>query len=95
MLYRNGETIGLTTVYRALQALADDKVIDQLRRDDGEAIYRLCGDAHHHHLVCKNCGETVEVEGAAIEKWTKAIASEHGFREVGHTAEMFGLCSNC
>lgn len=95
MLCRNGETIGLTTVYRALQALVDDKIIDQLRRDDGEAIYRLCGDNHHHHLVCKSCGDTVEIEGGAIEKWSKAMAEEHGFREVGHTAEIFGLCKNC
>lgn len=95
MLHRNGESIGLTTVYRALQSLIDDQVIDQLRRDDGEAIYRLCGEKHHHHLVCKSCGETVEIEGSAIEKWSKAVALEHGFREVGHTAEIFGLCKKC
>ncbi|MEY2722154.1 MAG: hypothetical protein RIS57_61, partial [Actinomycetota bacterium] len=42
MLLRNGESIGLTSVYRALQSLVDDKIVDQLRKDDGEAIYRLC-----------------------------------------------------
>ena len=95
ILYRNGDSIGLTTVYRALQALVDDQIIDQLRRDDGEAIYRLCGEKHHHHLVCKSCGETIEIEGSAIEKWSKSIALEHGFREVDHTAEIFGLCQKC
>ena len=95
LLQRNGESIGLTTVYRALQSLVSDKIVDQLRRDDGEAIYRLCGDNHHHHLVCKQCGSTVEIEGSAIERWTKAIAEEHGFREVGHTAEIFGICPKC
>ena len=95
LLQRNGESIGLTTVYRALQSLVSDKIVDQLRRDDGEAIYRLCGDSHHHHLVCKQCGSTVEIEGSAIERWTKAMAEEHGFREVGHTAEIFGVCPAC
>jgi Fur family ferric uptake transcriptional regulator len=95
LLQRNGESIGLTTVYRALQSLVSDKIVDQLRRDDGEAIYRLCGDTHHHHLVCKQCGSTVEIEGTAIERWTKVIAEEHGFREVGHTAEIFGICPSC
>ncbi len=95
LLQRNGESIGLTTVYRSLQSLVSDKIVDQLRREDGEAIYRLCGDSHHHHLVCKQCGSTVEIEGSAIERWTKAMAEEHGFREVGHTAEIFGICPAC
>ena len=65
ILRREGDGIGLTTVYRALQSLVDDKIVDLLRREDGEAIYRLCGDTHHHHLVCKSCGDTVEIEGGA------------------------------
>lgn len=89
ILRREGDGIGLTTVYRALQSLVDDKIVDLLRREDGEAIYRLCGDTHHHHLVCKSCGDTVEIEGGAIEKWAKTMAEEFGFREVGHTAEIF------
>jgi Fur family ferric uptake transcriptional regulator len=95
LLLKNGDTVGLTTIYRALQSLVDDKLIDQLRREDGEAIYRLCGESHHHHLVCKKCGDTVEIEGGAIEKWAKNMASEFGFREVDHLAEIFGICSKC
>jgi len=95
LMQREGEKIGLTTVYRSLQSLVNDKVVDVLRREDGEAIYRLCGDTHHHHLVCKSCGETVEIEGGAIEKWAKTMAEEFGFRDVGHTAEIFGICSKC
>ena len=95
LMKREGQSIGLTTVYRSLQSLVNDKIVDVLRRDDGEAIYRLCGETHHHHLVCKSCGETVEIEGGAIEKWALNVAKDHGFREVGHTAEIFGLCSKC
>ena len=95
LMQREGESIGLTTVYRSLQSLVNEKIVDVLRRDDGQAIYRLCGETHHHHLVCKSCGNTIEIEGGAIEKWAKAMAEEHGFREVGHTAEIFGLCSKC
>ena len=95
MLRRDGDGIGLTTVYRALQSLLDDKMIDLLRREDGEAIYRLCGHNHHHHLVCRSCGSTVEIEGSSVEKWAEAISQEHGFREVGHSVELFGLCQSC
>ncbi|MEY4412586.1 MAG: hypothetical protein RL560_845 [Actinomycetota bacterium] len=94
-MQRDGESIGLTTVYRALQSLVAEKVVDVLRREDGEAIYRLCGESHHHHLVCTKCGKTVEIEGGAIEKWAKTMAAEHGFRDVVHTAEIFGLCTKC
>jgi Fur family ferric uptake transcriptional regulator len=95
LLQRGNQSIGLTTVYRALQSLLDDKVVDTLRRDDGEAIYRLCGENHHHHLVCKSCGTTIEIQANTIEKWAQQMASDHGFREVGHTAEIFGICKKC
>ena len=80
LMQREGEKIGLTTVYRSLQSLVDDKIVDVLRREDGEAIYRLCGEAHHHHLVCKSCGQTVEIEGGAIEngprQWLQIMVLE-------------------
>ena len=95
LMQREGVSIGLTTVYRSLQSLVNEKIVDVLRREDGEAIYRLCGESHHHHLVCKSCGETVEIEGGAIEKWAKKVAQDHGFRDVGHTAEIYGLCKKC
>ena len=95
LMQREGQSIGLTTVYRALQSLVNAKIVDILRREDGEAIYRLCGDTHHHHIVCKGCGDTVEIEGGAVEKWAKSLAAEHGYRDVGHSAEIFGLCPKC
>jgi Fur family ferric uptake transcriptional regulator len=94
-LRTSGSKIGLTTVYRALQALSDSGEIDVLRTDEGEAIYRACRTGeHHHHLVCRVCGRTVEVEGPAVEDWAEAVGAEHGFSEVTHTVEVFGTCSD-
>ncbi len=95
LMIRQGDRIGLTTIYRALENLLDEKVVDVLRRDGGEAIYRLCGEGHHHHLLCKSCGRTVEISDSPIEKWATEVAGEYGFRDVGHTAELFGICSEC
>ena len=95
LLGRRGEPVGLATVYRTLQLLAESGEVDMLRTEDGEAIYRRCSDSHHHHLVCRGCGRTVEVEGPAVERWTRAIATEHGFSEVSHTLEIFGTCPSC
>lgn len=94
-LRKRGEGIGLTTVYRTLQSLADAGEVDVLRTDTGEAIYRRCSAHHHHHLVCRTCGRTVEVEGPAVEKWADRIAVENGFSEVSHTVEIFGTCAGC
>ena len=95
LLGRRGETVGLATVYRTLQRLADGGEIDRLLTEGGEAIYRACSATHHHHLVCRSCGRTVEVEGPAVESWTRSIAAEHGYDEVSHTLEIFGTCPAC
>jgi Fur family transcriptional regulator, ferric uptake regulator len=94
-LRKRGEGIGLTTVYRTLQSLADAGEIDVLRTDTGEAIYRRCSSHHHHHLVCRTCGHTVEVEGPAVERWAERVAAENGFSHVSHTVEIFGTCERC
>ena len=78
---RRGRPVGLATVYRTLQLYADHGDVDVLRREDGEAIYRRCSETHHHHLVCRSCGATVEVEGPAVERWTTSMAAEHGFTD--------------
>lgn len=95
-LRAEGATVGLATVYRTLAALAATGEIDVLRTDEGEAVYRHCstGD-HHHHLLCRHCGRTVEVDGPAVETWAARVSAEHGFREVRHTVELVGVCASC
>jgi Fur family ferric uptake transcriptional regulator len=95
LLAHRGDPVGLATVYRTLQRMVDAGEVDLLRTEDGEAIYRRCSDTHHHHLVCRDCGATVEVEGPAVERWTRAIAGEHGYGDVSHTLEIFGTCPSC
>ena len=91
-----GAGVGLATVYRALQSMVEAGTVDVLRTDDGESVYRRCSSgAHHHHLVCRSCGRTVEVEGPTVERWADAVSAEHGFRDVTHTLEIFGTCSDC
>lgn len=94
-LRKRGEGIGLTTVYRTLQTLADAGTVDVLRTDTGESVYRRCSSGHHHHLVCRSCGYTVEVDGPAVEQWSQTIADSNGFTDVSHTVEIFGNCRDC
>jgi len=95
LLRKDGESTGLATVYRTLQKAAARNTVDVLRKDDGEALYRLCETGHHHHLVCTSCGKTIEVEGSSVERWANTVAKNNGFRKVSHVVELFGLCAKC
>ena len=94
-LRRRGENIGLTTVYRTLQAMSSADLVDTLRVDSGESVYRRCSASHQHHLVCRNCGATVEVAGPEVEIWAAEVAAAHGFSDPSHTIEIFGTCADC
>jgi Fur family ferric uptake transcriptional regulator len=95
MLRDSGARVGLTTVYRTLQAFADAGEVDVMRPPTGDYLYRRCRQGHHHHLVCRTCGRTTEVAGPAVERWAERVAAEHGFVDVSHTFDIFGTCPDC
>ena len=95
LLRDRGERVGLTTVYRALQTMADAGELDVMRLPSGEQLFRQCSRSHHHHLVCRSCARTVEVAGPTVESWADRIAGEHGFVDISHTGEIFGTCPSC
>lgn len=90
-----GQKVGLTTVYRALAELAVAGEADSLTTEGAETLYRSCGSEHHHHLICRKCGQTVEFELAGFEAASRQIAQEQGFSEVSHSIEIFGICAKC
>lgn len=94
-LRTSGDRVGLATVYRTLQAMAEAGEVDTLRTDDGETLFRKCGPRHHHHLVCRSCGVTVEIDGPSVERWASKAADDNGFTDVTHVVELFGLCPAC
>jgi Fur family ferric uptake transcriptional regulator len=91
----SGSAVGLTTVYRTLQSLADASQVDVIRADDGEAMYRRCTTEHHHHLVCRRCGRTLEVDSPTVESWAEEVAKRYGFSDINHTLEIYGVCPDC
>ena len=96
ILHDEGASVSLATTYRILQSMADEGLVDVLRTDDGEAVYRRCeATGHHHHLVCRRCGRAVDIEAPAVETWASRVAREHGYTAIEHTVEVFGLCPEC
>jgi Fur family transcriptional regulator, ferric uptake regulator len=94
-LRAGGDRIGLSTVYRTLNALAANGVIDSFAHHPGESCYRLCGDHHHHHLVCTSCHQVVELDECGLDGWLESVAARTDFEPTDHRIEILGLCSNC
>jgi Fur family ferric uptake transcriptional regulator len=94
-LVGEGEAIGLATVYRTLALLGDHGVVDALMHHPGEACYRLCGEGHHHHLVCGACHRVVELGDCELDDWLAGLAAEHGFAVTAHSVEVTGTCGDC
>lgn len=97
-LAAEGHRVGLSTVYRTLQALASVAEIDAIATTEGEARYRACAESlvgAHHHLVCRRCGRTVEVHNASVARWVARVAQDNGFRQARHTLDIIGTCSRC
>ncbi|MEO0027809.1 MAG: hypothetical protein RL716_1140, partial [Actinomycetota bacterium] len=78
-----------------LSDLAEQGEADSLQSKEGEVLYRACTTEHHHHLICRKCGLTVEIEAHRVESWADEVAKEHGFANPTHTIDIFGLCQNC
>ena len=86
---------GLATVYRTLALLSAKGVVDVLSHHGGEQCYRLCGDEHHHHLLCERCHRVVEVRQCGLDAWVDAAAEQYGFVATDHRVEIVGLCADC
>jgi Fur family ferric uptake transcriptional regulator len=95
LLKSKGPAISLATVYRSLNDLVSVGEADSLQSSDGEMLYRACGDSHHHHLICRKCGKTVEIEARKLESWADQVAKDHGFSNSSHVIDIFGDCSSC
>ncbi len=95
LLTVNGETIGLSTVYRNLTEMFEARDVDMIIGADGESQYRLCSNDHHHHLTCTKCGLALEITGEALEVWAKQVGIDNGFTEISHTLEITGICRAC
>lgn len=96
VMRESGSTVGLATVYRALATMAENEEADVIQTADGEALYRACTPGrHHHHLVCRSCGLTIELESGAVEAWASSVSREHGFTATEHVIDVFGICPTC
>jgi Fur family transcriptional regulator, ferric uptake regulator len=91
-LCQAGGRVGLATVYRHLRVLAEQGSVDTIRGAGGRTLYRLRRGGFTHHLACRVCGHTVEVDGREVWEWARQVAFLAGFTLTGHTVELTGVC---
>lgn len=91
--------IGLATVYRTIQLLDDINVLSKLDLNDGCIRYELSinddDDHSHHHLICRECGEVIEVKEDLLEMLENIIEQNYNFKIYDHDLRVFGICSKC
>ncbi len=87
---------GLTeaTVYRTLDFLADNGYALAAHVGNGKMVYELT-EENHHHLICKNCGQSVAVEYAALAGLYRQLNAATGYRLDSSHVTLFGLCPDC
>jgi len=87
--------LGLTTVYRTLELLAELGLVCRIHRDDGCHSYAVRNARHGHHLVCSRCGRAVEFADCNLQALVEALQARTGFRIEGHILELTGQCPSC
>jgi Fur family ferric uptake transcriptional regulator len=89
----------LATVYRSLRLLEEIGIVKRLDFGEGAARFEFIEDeaqAHHHHLICTRCTEIVKLDECCLPDFNDArVGTAHGFKNVSHRLEFFGLCPNC
>ena len=89
-------TLGLTTIYRALETLLTERLVQAVDLGDGEKRYEAVQPGHHHHhLICQNCRANIHLDNCFVDNLTDAIMARHGFQVTSHILEIFGTCSHC
>lgn len=86
--------IHLSTVYRTLDSLADAGLVNLARFHDRPATYHLAVDVHHH-AVCTQCGDTLNLPAGVLAPVIRGLAKRYGFRAEPRHLTIVGRCATC
>ena len=93
---RRDVAIGRATVFRTLDLLTARGALERIDLPTGEHAYVACAPhEHHHHVVCRQCGKSVEVVDVGLQAVVREIGARSGYRIDSHRLELYGLCPDC
>ena len=94
-LHRKKRKIGLTSIYRCLDLFESLEIVFKIA-ERPNVKYRLCkSDNHHHHIVCKQCGNVAELNFCDISDWSRKVTERTGYEVTGHQLNFYGVCEDC
>lgn len=93
--HRRDPSLNRSTVYRALKLFVDVDLVVAADTGDGETYYEIKRRQHHHHLVCRHCGDNQEIDGAALGDMSELVEQQCGFRVATDHLVFFGICAQC
>ncbi|GCL42324.1 transcriptional repressor [Anabaena sp. FACHB-1250] len=93
-LRNDHQSIGLATVYRSLEALKLEGLVQARTLANGEAIYSLV-QQDKHYLTCLQCGISIPIHQCPVHELERQLQTSHQFKVFYHTLEFFGLCNKC
>jgi Fur family ferric uptake transcriptional regulator len=93
----DGDAPDFATVFRMMTLLEELKLARKVNLGRALSFYELTDSDHHRdHLVCTDCGQVTPLEGMCpVERLERQIARKHGFTQLTHSLEFFGLCGDC
>jgi Fur family ferric uptake transcriptional regulator len=94
-LRRANPHLGRATVFRAVEMLVNQGLLNRIDFPDGSHSYRVCGDAHHHHITCIRCHRILDIDICPPLEQLDAIARQTDFTIEGHSLTVFGVCADC
>ena len=87
--------MGRATVFRAVEMLVNQGLLNRIDFADGSHKYRACGENHHHHLTCVQCHRVVDIDICLPEEQLSTIGAQTDFIIEGHSLSLFGRCPDC
>jgi Fur family ferric uptake transcriptional regulator len=95
-VHREHPEIGLVTVYRTLDILAQLSLICEVHAGGNCRSYLMRRPSeHHHHLICDGCGTVADFIDCDLSELERKLSSETSFEINGHLLEFTGLCRDC
>lgn len=94
-LQQNNPHIGRATVFRAVELLFNQGLLNRIDFADGTHTYCACGKDHHHHLTCIRCHRVVDIDVCIPREQLDKISQQNHFQIEGHSLTLFGLCAEC
>lgn len=91
----NSPSTCLTTVYRTIELLVSNNLLNKLDFGDNKYRYEINSNYHHHHVVCLNCKKIICLEGCPVQEFESKIGARTDFKITGHRLELYGYCPEC